>query len=160
MNLVQKFQKYENEESKNLKDMLDNLNKEIPPLEFISLKIREGRMNKPVAHGGNINKADRSFQAIKAKKQDIEQFWEKAESDPDLAEHLSENETGAKMQDALAYFEFLGFQLEQKLESLKLVIKNQPYDPPYVFKNEPLKQHPAKNTQPVPPSNDAASAWG
>ena len=107
-----------------MKDKLDNLNKDISPLEFIAVKIKEGKMNKPVSLGGNILKADRTFQAIKAKKQEIEQFWAQAESNPDLAEHLGENETGAKMLDALAYFDFLGSQLEQKLESLKLVMKN------------------------------------
>jgi hypothetical protein len=90
---------------------------------------------------------------------EIEEFWEQAESNPDLVDHMEEHETGAKMQDALAYFDFLGFQLEQKLESLKLVAKGQPYDPPYTFKNEPAKQHPSKNTQPIPQNNDAANPW-
>ena len=158
-NILEKFKKYEHEESKNLKDMLDNLNKDIPPLEFISLKIRDGKMAKPVSLGGNIAKAERNLQNIKAKKRDIEQFWEKAEGDPDLADHLGEHETGAKMQDALAYFDFLGFQLEQKLESLKLVAKGQPYDPPYTFKNDPAKQHPGKITQPIPQTNEVGNTW-
>jgi hypothetical protein len=160
LDLLQKFKKYENEESRNLKEMLDNLNREIPPLEFIALKIKAGKIKKPVALGGNIMKAERSLLAIKGKKEEIEKFMEKAEQDVDLAEKLNENETGDKMQDALAYFDFLGFQLEQKIESLKLVTKNQPYDQPYTFKNEPPRQNALENSQPVHKNSDASTAWG
>jgi hypothetical protein len=64
LNIVEKFKKFEYEESKNLKDMLDNLNKDITPLEFICMKIREGKMAKPMLLGGIINKADKAFQTM------------------------------------------------------------------------------------------------
>lgn len=61
---------------------------------------------------------------------------EKAFTDSSLAEQLEENE-GKNMEDALAYYGFLGKQLETKIEALKSVLKREHYVEPYTFNQPP-----------------------
>lgn len=131
--LLQKFRKFEEVESKNMREQLDELNSKIPPLEFLANRIDTGKITKPISFGGSVSKLERLFNEVRALRDAIETFMEKSANDEGLAEELSEKETGEKMQEALDYFEFLGKQVELRIAALKPVTAKQPYVAPYSF---------------------------